>query len=360
MSDVTINLLWLRPGAVGGSEKYVTQLLKSLSQVKDRPSIEVVVSPETRKAHPFLAHCFAVDEQKVRWGRIGRILQERRLFGANLARPLVHHAGGTIPIAKPEMKSVVTIYDIQYRDFPENFSPVKRIFLDNVIPRSLEVADLVCVPSEFCANSLNRHFAFPKERCRIVPPPFEAHIGQGSESAESTLGKFMLYPAVTWPHKSHKFLIELAERMADVRLIFTGARGPSHDEVLAAMKQSSAADRIVHLGVVADQQLDALYRQALCLVFPSRYEGFGQPIIEAMVRGCPVVASQDGAIPETVGSGGLTLPRDVDAWTNSVQQLLDPERRAGLIESGLRRAMDFSSQRSAAAQLGVYRELLHP
>ena len=64
MSDVTINLLWLRPGAVGGSEKYVTQLLKSLSQIKDRPSIEVVVSPETRKAHPFLAHYFAVDEQK--------------------------------------------------------------------------------------------------------------------------------------------------------------------------------------------------------------------------------------------------------------------------------------------------------
>ena len=174
------------------------------------------------------------------------------------------------------------------------------------------------------------------------------------------MGKFLLYPAVTWPHKSHKFLIELVERMNDVRLVFTGAHGPSHGEVLDAMKHSSATDQIVHLGVVDDQQLDALYRQALCLVFPSRYEGFGQPIIEAMARGCPVIASQCAAIPETIGNGGITIPLDVDRWMDAVQQLLRPERRTELIESGLRRASDFSSEHSSTAQLAVYRELLNP
>ena len=360
VSDVTINLLWLRPGLVGGSERYATQLLKSLSQVKDRPAIELVVSAETNKRHPFLGHHFAIDQQKVRWGRIGRILKERRMFGSDRGSQLVHHPGGTIPISNRDIKSVVTIYDIQYRDIPGNFSAAKRMFLNSAIPRSLDAADLVCVPSKFCADSLYRHFGFPKERCRLVSPSFDTHVSNNQQRTDSPMGKFLLYPAVTWPHKSHKFLIELMERMNDVRLVFTGAQGPSHGEVLDAMKHSSATDQIVHLGVVDDQQLDALYRQALCLVFPSRYEGFGQPIIEAMARGCPVIASQCAAIPETIGNGGITIPLDVDRWTDAVQQLLRPERRTELIESGLRRASDFSSEHSSTAQLAVYRELLNP
>ncbi len=360
MTDVTINLLWLRPGRVGGSERYAVQLLKSLCQVQDRPSIELVTSPETYAAHPFLAEQFAINQQKVRWGRLGRILQERRLFRANLASPLIHHLGGTIPASKPDIESVVTIYDVQYRDIPNNFSPAKRIFLNNAIPRALEAAELVCVPSKFCANSLQRHFGFPKERCRLVAPPFDIQAQQTQQPTHSPREKFLLYPAVTWPHKSHKFLIELAEQVNDVRLIFTGASGPSHVEVLEAMRNSPAADRIDHLGVVGDEQLDLLYRQALCLVFPSRYEGFGQPIVEAMARGCPVIASQYGAIPETVGNGGVTLPLDVDAWSDAVQQMLHPEHRTELIDSGFRRASDFSSQHSSTAQLAVYRELLYP
>ncbi|MEC9270473.1 MAG: glycosyltransferase family 1 protein, partial [Actinomycetota bacterium] len=360
VTDVTINLLWLRPGRVGGSERYAIQLLKSLCQVQDRPSIELVTSPETYAAHPFLAEHFAINRQKVRWARLGRILHERRLFRANLASPLIHHLGGTIPASNPDIKSVVTIYDVQYRDIPNNFSPAKRIFLNNAIPRALEAAELVCVPSKFCANSLQQHFGFPKERCRLVAPPFDIQAQQTQHPTHSPKEKFLLYPAVTWPHKSHKFLIELAEHVNDVRLIFTGASGPSHAEVLAAMKDSPAADRIDHLGVVGDAQLDSLYRQALCLVFPSRYEGFGQPIVEAMARGCPVIASQYGAIPETVGNGGVTLPLDVDAWSDAVQQMLHPERRTEMIESGFRRARDFSSQRSSTAQLAVYRELLCP
>ena len=75
MTDVTINLLWLRPGRVGGSERYAVQLLKSLCQVQDRPSIELVTSPETYAAHPFLAEQFAINQQKVLWGRLGRIMQ---------------------------------------------------------------------------------------------------------------------------------------------------------------------------------------------------------------------------------------------------------------------------------------------
>ena len=95
MSDVTVNLLWLRPGLVGGSERYVTQLLKSLSEVEARPSIRLMVSPGVCEAHPFLAQYFTIDQQTPSFGRVGRIFRERRLFGRDLGSPLVHHMGGT-------------------------------------------------------------------------------------------------------------------------------------------------------------------------------------------------------------------------------------------------------------------------
>jgi mannosyltransferase len=115
----------------------------------------------------------------------------------------------------------------------------------------------------------------------------------------------------------------------------------------------------MHLGVVADEQLDTLYRQALCTVFPSQYEGFGQPIIEAMARRCPVIASEHGAVPETVGNGGITIPLDIQTWIDAVQRTHRIDHRQALIDSGLERAADFSSQRTSAAQLAVYSELLH-
>lgn len=359
MSDVTINLLWMRPGLVGGSERYVTQLLKSLSEVESRPSIQLVVPPGVCEAHPFLGQYFAIDQQSTPFGRIGRIFRERHLFGTDLGSPLVHHMGGTLPNHNSNTKSVVTIYDVQYRDIPHNFSAAKRTFLNNAISRALDTADLVCVPSRFCADSLHRHFEFPKEQCRLVPPAFDVQTSRRQEPSNAPTGKFLLYPAVTWPHKSHKFLIELVEQMNDVQLVFTGGKGSSHDETLTAISRSSAVDRIMHLGVVTDQQLDTLYRQALCTVFPSQYEGFGQPIIEAMARGCPVIASEHGAIPETVGNGGISIPLDIEMWIGAVQRMHHLEHRQALIDSGAQRAADFSSQGTSAAQLAVYRELLY-
>ena len=359
MSDVTINLLWMRPGLVGGSERYVTQLLKSLSEVESRPSMQLVVPPGVCEAHPFLGQYFAIDQQSTPFGRIGRIFRERHLFGTDLGSPLVHHMGGTLPNHNSNSKSVVTIYDVQYRDIPHNFSAAKRTFLNNAISRALDTADLVCVPSRFCADSLHRHFEFPKEQCRLVPPAFDVQTPRRQEPSNAPTGKFLLYPAVTWPHKSHKFLIELVEQMNDVQLVFTGGKGSSHDETLTAISRSSAVDRIMHLGVVTDQQLDTLYRQALCTVFPSQYEGFGQPIIEAMARGCPVIASEHGAIPETVGNGGISIPLDIEMWIDAVQRMHHLEHRQVLIDSGAQRAADFSSQGTSAAQLAVYRELLY-
>ena len=110
--------------------------------------------------------------------------------------------------------------------------------------------------------------------------------------------------------------------------------------------------------MVDTQKLNALYQQALCTVFPSQYEGFGQPVIEAMTRGCPVISSQCGALPETVGTGGVTLAMDIDQWVDAIQLIRQPQQRQQWVEAGFLRATHFSKKRTAETQIAVYNELL--
>ena len=356
VNGVAINLLWLRPGQVGGSETYAVRLLQALGRDPNAPSIEIFASSATTQAHPFLETHFTVNQHNPALGRGGRVWLENRLFADNESAQLTHHLGGTIPKRQHDGQCVVTIYDIQYRDYPQNFSGIKRRYLDLAVQRTLNRADAVCVMSEFSAGSLEQHFGYPKEKCKIVPPAIEAVTT--SKTQQSEKGGYLLYPAVTWAHKEHKFLIEVVEHIQDLELVFVGARGPLHDEVLRAMKGSPASDRIVHLGVVDQKELDVLYRRAFCTAFPSQYEGFGQPVIEAMARGCPVISSRGGALPETVGTGGITVPMDVDLWVDAVNVIRQSHERQKWVENGLRRAADFSNDRAAATQVGVYNELL--
>jgi alpha-1,3-rhamnosyl/mannosyltransferase len=356
MTAVIINMLWLRPGQVGGSETYATQLLKALSKTPGSPPIELVMTPAAHRVHQLRDTNFAITEQDPPLGRIGRIWLENRLFKRVDDHQLVHHLGGTIPKYRNNQKTVVTIYDVQYRDYPQYFSLAKRRYLDGAIQRSLEQAEAVCTISEYCARSLEAHFGYPQEKCRIVPPAFDAPAPRPHHSPEGK--KFLLYPAVTWPHKSHEFLIKLLEQLPDLQLVLTGAPGPSHRSVMKAIRRSPAADRITHLGMVDTQRLNLLYQEALCTVFPSQYEGFGQPVIEAMTHGCPVISSQCGALPETVGTGGVTLPMNIDRWVDAIQLIRQSRQRQQWVEAGLLRAADFSSTRTAETQVAIYNELL--
>ena len=356
MTRIAINLLWLRPGQVGGSETYAIRLLKALSHNQNVPPIEIFASAATIDRYPFLETHFTINQHNPIFGRGGRIWLENRLFANLQSAMAVHHLGGTIPRHQRSDQAVVTIYDVQYRDHPQNFSGIKRRYLDNAIGRALNETCTVCVMSEFTARCLEEHFGYPKERCQLVPPAIEAAVTL--ETREREIGNYVLYPAVTWPHKEHKFLIKVIEHIKDVDLVLVGGSGPLHNEVSKAIQRSPASDRIRHLGNVDQEKLDGLYRHALCTAFPSRYEGFGQPVIEAMARGCPVIASQGGALLETVGTGGITIPTELDLWIDAVNIMRQPDKREQWVENGFERAADFSCDRAATAQLAVYNELL--
>jgi glycosyltransferase involved in cell wall biosynthesis len=137
----------------------------------------------------------------------------------------------------------------------------------------------------------------------------------------------------------------------------TGASGSAEGAVKSAIEGLGLSNKVRRLGRVPAEQLDALFRDAVALVYPSTYEGFGLPLAEAMATGCPVIASDRTALPEVVGDAGILLdPDDVDGWANAMLRLLgDQSRRAELIASGRERARSLSPEEAARRQVDVYR-----
>ena len=185
---------------------------------------------------------------------------------------------------------------------------------------------------------------------RTAPPPDEVRRRYGLGS-----GRVLVYPAITHPHKNHRFLLELMARHwtdPDLRLVLLGGRGGAEDEVAADIARWGLGSRVIRPGRVPDADRDGLVAAADALVFPSEYEGFGAPVVEAMALGTPVICSDQRALAEVVGDAGLVLPLDLDAWGDALDVLA--ERRATMTTSGLRRAADFSIERSGAALADAY------
>ncbi len=347
---VVLNLAWLRPGQVGGSEHYAVNLANAMIDRGVR--LHLVVGPDVPDAHPDLVSRCTHEVVRSPGGRVGRILGERRRFRRVLASErVVHHLGGTVA-ARSSTPVALTVFDLQVFDLPQHFHPVKRRYLRAVLPPSLRRADLVCVTSSFVIDGLQRHLGVDPDRCRLVPAP----IVVTEPAGESPPWPYLLYPAVTWGHKAHTLLVEMMEAVdPDLHLVLTGAAGPAHRQVVAAIEASGARERIHHLGRVAPGRLAALYRGARAVVVPSQYEGFGQPAIEAMAHGVPVLVSTHGALPEVVGGAARTVPDDPEAWAAAVGEVDDD--RPDRIAAGLARAARFSPEAAAIAQLAVYDEL---
>jgi glycosyltransferase involved in cell wall biosynthesis len=173
---------------------------------------------------------------------------------------------------------------------------------------------------------------------------------------------WLLYPAALWPHKNHAALLRALERCPeDLSLVLTGATFGREGELHRQAERSGVSERVHLLGHVPPDVLPALYRAATGLVFPSLAEGFGQPPLEAMACGCPVAASDTGAVAEACGGAALAFPPDdVAAMAGAMRRLVaDDVLRAELRDAGTERAREFTWDRSAAGHAEVYADALN-
>jgi glycosyltransferase involved in cell wall biosynthesis len=370
MAKVGINLLWLVPGVVGGSETYTTRLLHGLVERSSEIDYTLFAVSPFADAHPELAKSFKIAYAPVKgsWKSF-RVAGENSWLAAQSRRrhlDLLHHAGGTIPVVRAA-RSVLTIHDLQYLYYPEYFTKPKLTYLKTMVPRSSEVARLVLTPSEFTRRTVIERLNIDPSIVIVVPhgiSPRPLKTAGDIRERYGIGGRFFLYPAITYPHKNHLVLIEafarILEDYPDTMLVLTGAKGSMEVRVAKEVAKLGIGDKVLRLGYIPSEHLDALYMEAVAMTFPSRFEGFGAPVLEAMARGCPVVASDATALPEVVEDAGyLVSPDNPEQWAHALTHLLSDESyREELAQSGLKRANEFTWGRAADVLEDSYRHAL--
>lgn len=366
-ADVAVNLLWCVPGDVGGSEQYLVRQLIGLAAQPAEFAPTLFCLPSFVDAHPELAELYPMQAADVAGdARPRRVLAEHTwLRRRTREADLVHHGGGTTPVIG-RRPIVLTIHDLQYLTHPAYLSAAKYRYLSRVIPYSVRRATVVAVPTDYVRRTVVDAFDVDEDRVVVVPHGVEQQLGAEAPSEIELrrdyglgAGRVLVFPAITHPHKGHRFLLEVMARYwddADLRLVLLGGKGSVDDEVVETIDSLGLGRRVVRAGRVPDTHRDGLIALASALVFPSEYEGFGAPVVEAMALDTPVVCSDQPALVEVVGDAGLVRPLEVEAWAD-ILDVVDREG-AAMRSAGRRRASAFTAERSGAGLAAAYRAAL--
>lgn len=191
--------------------------------------------------------------------------------------------------------------------------------------------------------------------------PLDKEQWQPTLDRHSLPTRYILYLGINKPHKNLIFLLRVFSRLrTNAKLVLAGREDPRYPQAREEVRRLGMTERVLFLGDVADSDLPALYNGALLFAFPSLYEGFGLPALEAMACGTPVVCSNTSSLEEILGNAAITLdPRDADAWVGALTGALENEQlRADLRAKGLARARTFSWEKTARETIDVYESVL--
>jgi glycosyltransferase involved in cell wall biosynthesis len=361
-----------------GIGRFVRGLVGGLAAIDRENSYQLVHArpdPGARPLYP-AAPNFSVRQLRftervltIVWQRLGLPLHID-LFTAPFD---VFHAPDFVLPPVRQGRTVLTVHDLAFLLVPECADARLRAYLEVAVPRSVQRADLIVTDSENTRNDVIVLLNAKPDRVITVPGGVESWFRPVDDAVKladvrARLGldrPFILYVGLIEPRKNlvrlmDAFALLKARRRLPHRLVLGGGRGWLSDGIFAHAEKSPVANEIQFLGYVADADLPALYSLADCFAFPSRYEGFGLPVLEAMACGVPVVTADSSSLPEIAGDGAglLVNADDVGALADALEQLiLDEALRARLRQKGLERAAQFTWEAAAARQLDVYRRL---
>ncbi|EAU62302.1 glycosyltransferase family 4 protein [Stigmatella aurantiaca] len=255
-------------------------------------------------------------------------------------------------------KLVATLHDANHLALPANYSPIHTLYYRLIVgPRSRQASALLTV-SEFSREELARHLGLTPYRFQVIAPGVDGHYRPPSPSeAKAFLERHHLPPrylAAVGNAKAHKNLGLLAKLAPElpVPLVLLAGKG--------AAKALGFPASTVEMAELPEAEMPLFYGAAKALLLPSRYEGFGLPVLEAMASGCPVLASNTSALPEVAGQAALLLPpEDLSAWRDTTLRLLrDEALRRTLVEKGRERSAHFTWEDCARRTLAAYRRVL--
>jgi glycosyltransferase involved in cell wall biosynthesis len=268
-------------------------------------------------------------------------------------------------------KTLVTVHDLSFIRYPQCADANLRAYLNQVVPRSVQRADLVLADSQSTKDDLVELLGVEPDKIEIVYPGVEERFHPIEDQAlldevrrRYTLPpRFILGVGTLQPRKNFTRLIEafadLRFAIRDLRLVIAGGKGWLYEEIFATVERLGLEEKVVFPGFVADEHLPALYNLADLFVFPSLYEGFGLPPLEALACGTPVITSDASSLPEVVGQAGLMVEAtDVEALAQAMKQVLEDDAlQEEMIARGLEQARKFTWQKAASRLLNLYKKL---
>ncbi len=351
--SVALSMLTLVPGGMGGSETYARALTEQLVGLA---GMDVTAFVPTSAA----GFSRAVPEVEISGLHAGptNVDRLRTLVGATLLSPRIRrsmranqvvHYPFTVPAARParSQASVQSLLDVQHLELPHMFSKTELAYRRLFYEGYARQADAVITISHFAKRRMVELLGIEAERIHV------AQLGVDTSRFTANLGpreNFVLYPARGWAHKNHAALIEAVaiarQENPELRLVLTGGGLDALGEL---------PDWVDRRGLVPEVELLELYRTAGAMIFPSLYEGFGLPPLEAMASGCPVAVSTAGSLPEVVGDAAVTFDAsDPTAIAAGIEETF--RCSAELTAAGLVQVTKFTWESCRDVHVAAYRQ----
>ncbi len=358
---------------------YARELARALARLEDAPALTLFYS------HPARAHPLPPDLSTLPTNTLSLSTRPWRLLAALsqhlnlgldrwLPRCEVFHATEHLLPRLKDARTVLTVHDLIYRLFPDYHLPLNKWFLNLFMPLFVRRADAIIAVSQCTKNDLMRHYDVAPEKITVIYEGVDARFRPITDrdalaavrARYSLPQRYILYVGTLEPRKNLPTLLEAYATLQaqspipDLQLVIVGRRGWLYESFFQRLRELNLEDQVILLGFIPDEDLPAVYSGADLFVFPSLYEGFGLPPLEAMACGTPVVSSDTSSLPEVVGEAGLMVdPHDVRALTEAIERALtDRHLRAELRARGLEQASRFTWEKTARQTLKVYRNVV--
>ncbi len=371
---IGFNALFLIPGGLAGVGVYATNLISHLTQIAPHHNYTVFVSIEARSSFKDLPDC----AQIVTLPSLGRV-RPLRVIVEQLILPayvkymkleLIHSLGYTGPLLAPCSK-ITSILDMNYYRWPASFSTSAVIAQKLLVPAIAHNSDHIVTLSQSAKNDIVAALnLLPSkvtpiylacDRTRFYNMRWSNTDRQRLSQKYNLSYPYILSVATSHPHKNLDGLLQayaLLLRREKVKhtLVLVGHRRKAHDQIIELIRRLNLQDHIVLTGFVPEDDLSLLYAMADVYVFPSFYEGFGLPLLEAMACGVPVVSSNAASLPEVAGDAAMLVdPHNSQTIAEGIFRVLtDKKMRENLVERGLERVKMFSWEKTARETLAVY------
>lgn len=351
----------------GGNETFYRQLLEGFAQDQSpneytlfytRPQAPTLVTLDGR------FHWIQVPQNPVRRICVSLPGMLREL------QPDVFHCQYILP-PRVRLKTVITVHDLAHERHPELSPHLERMRMRTLVPWSARRADHIITVSEYSANDLVSFYSVPRSKITVAyQAPSPMFKPRDSSSAKVRLERdygirspFILYVGRL---QARKNLVRLTEAFArvhnehgELKLVLVGKPDLGYDKLRARISELSLSDTVIFPGYISSDDLPLFYNGAEMFVFPSLFEGFGLPVMEAMASGVATITSNGSCLAEIAGNGALLIdPVSVDSIAEAMRRILDDaDLRHELIERGLHRSACFSTARFTAKILDVYKSL---